>query len=176
VKLLRSSSKRALGHDNTQKCTVLTLSHRFPRCQSNNSAKVEEAVLPLDKVTRATPYAMWLKIFAPNHLLLDAAIGCFELQVDIIISEWMGYFLLYESMLDTVLYARNRWLAPGGAGRRTWARQAHRDEPITDHPVPDGIAEIDTNSVPAVLHYVYCRHRGYLLCGAAPRLLEQRLR
>lgn len=25
--------------------------------------------------------------------------------VDIIISEWMGYFLLYESMLDTVLYA-----------------------------------------------------------------------
>lgn len=31
----------------------------------------------------------------------------------------MGYFLLYESMLDTVLYARNRWLAPGGAGRRT---------------------------------------------------------
>lgn len=31
-------------------------------------------------------------------------------QVDIIISEWMGYFLLYESMLDTVLYARDKWL------------------------------------------------------------------
>jgi hypothetical protein len=30
--------------------------------------------------------------------------------VDIIISEWMGYFLLYESMLDTVLYARDKWL------------------------------------------------------------------
>jgi type I protein arginine methyltransferase len=28
--------------------------------------------------------------------------------VDIIISEWMGYFLLYESMLDTVLYARDK--------------------------------------------------------------------
>lgn len=26
----------------------------------------------------------------------------------------MGYFLLYESMLDTVLVARDRWLAPGG--------------------------------------------------------------
>jgi protein arginine N-methyltransferase 1 len=26
----------------------------------------------------------------------------------------MGYFLLYESMLDTVLIARDRWLAPGG--------------------------------------------------------------
>ncbi|EFC40925.1 arginine methyltransferase [Naegleria gruberi] len=35
-------------------------------------------------------------------------------KVDIIISEWMGYFLLYESMLETVLYARDRWLAPGG--------------------------------------------------------------
>ena len=35
-------------------------------------------------------------------------------KVDIIISEWMGYFLLYESMLDTVIYARDKWLAPGG--------------------------------------------------------------
>lgn len=35
-------------------------------------------------------------------------------KVDIIISEWMGYFLLYESMLDTVLYARDRYLSPGG--------------------------------------------------------------
>ncbi|CAM9682920.1 unnamed protein product, partial [Phaeothamnion confervicola] len=35
-------------------------------------------------------------------------------KVDIIISEWMGYFLLYESMLPTVLYARDRWLKPGG--------------------------------------------------------------
>ncbi len=34
--------------------------------------------------------------------------------MDIIISEWMGYFLYYESMLDTVLYARDRYLAPGG--------------------------------------------------------------
>ena len=35
-------------------------------------------------------------------------------KVDIIISEWMGYFLLYESMLDTVLYARDSYLAPNG--------------------------------------------------------------
>jgi protein arginine N-methyltransferase 1 len=35
-------------------------------------------------------------------------------KVDIIISEWMGYFLLYESMLDTVLFARDKWLAEGG--------------------------------------------------------------
>lgn len=46
-------------------------------------SKVEEAVLPVDKV-------------------------------DIIISEWMGYFLIYESMLDTVLYARDKWLNKDG--------------------------------------------------------------
>jgi len=35
-------------------------------------------------------------------------------KVDVIISEWMGYALLYESMLDTVLLARDKYLAPGG--------------------------------------------------------------
>lgn len=35
-------------------------------------------------------------------------------KVDIIISEWMGYFLLYESMLDTVLWARDHYLVEGG--------------------------------------------------------------
>lgn len=50
-------------------------------------------------------------------------------EFDIIVSEWMGYFLyvftahlhpptnqprLYESMLDTVLVARDKYLAPGG--------------------------------------------------------------
>ena len=35
-------------------------------------------------------------------------------KVDIIISEWMGYFLLYESTLDTVLYARDQYLTKSG--------------------------------------------------------------
>jgi protein arginine N-methyltransferase 1 len=35
-------------------------------------------------------------------------------KVDIIISEWMGYCLLYETMLNTVLYARDRYLNTGG--------------------------------------------------------------
>ncbi|KAK4798296.1 hypothetical protein SAY86_030622 [Trapa natans] len=35
-------------------------------------------------------------------------------EVDVIISEWMGYMLLYESMLGSVIYARDRWLKPGG--------------------------------------------------------------
>uniref|UniRef100_A0A1J3CXD8 type I protein arginine methyltransferase n=1 Tax=Noccaea caerulescens TaxID=107243 RepID=A0A1J3CXD8_NOCCA len=36
-------------------------------------------------------------------------------SVDVLVSEWMGYCLLYESMLSSVLYARDRWLKPGGA-------------------------------------------------------------
>nr|CCA19515.1 arginine Nmethyltransferase putative [Albugo laibachii Nc14] len=36
-------------------------------------------------------------------------------KVDVIISEWMGYFLLRESMLDSVLVARDRWLKPDGS-------------------------------------------------------------
>ncbi|BAT98835.1 probable protein arginine N-methyltransferase 6 [Vigna radiata var. radiata] len=35
-------------------------------------------------------------------------------EVDVIISEWMGYMLLYESMLGSVINARDRWLKPGG--------------------------------------------------------------
>ena len=35
-------------------------------------------------------------------------------EFDIIISEWMGYFLLYESMLDTVLLARDKYLKKDG--------------------------------------------------------------
>mmetsp|Transcript_205 Transcript_205/g.317 ORF Transcript_205/g.317 Transcript_205/m.317 type:complete len:377 (-) Transcript_205:214-1344(-) len=35
-------------------------------------------------------------------------------EVDVVVSEWMGYFLLYESMLGTVLYCRDKWLKPGG--------------------------------------------------------------
>jgi protein arginine N-methyltransferase 1 len=35
-------------------------------------------------------------------------------KVDVIVSEWMGYFLLYESMLDTVIYARDKWLVKDG--------------------------------------------------------------
>lgn len=36
-------------------------------------------------------------------------------KVDVIVSEWMGYMLLRESMLDSVIVARDAWLKPGGA-------------------------------------------------------------
>lgn len=35
-------------------------------------------------------------------------------KVDILVSEWMGYFLLFEGMLDSVVYARDKYLREGG--------------------------------------------------------------
>ncbi|KAH3762669.1 protein arginine N-methyltransferase [Pelomyxa schiedti] len=35
-------------------------------------------------------------------------------KCDVLISEWMGYFLMYESMLDSVITARDKWLKPDG--------------------------------------------------------------
>ncbi|KAK0088487.1 hypothetical protein PV325_011788 [Microctonus aethiopoides] len=35
-------------------------------------------------------------------------------KVDIIVSEWMGFYLVHEGMLDTVLLARNKFLKPDG--------------------------------------------------------------
>ena len=34
--------------------------------------------------------------------------------VDVVVSEWMGYALLFESMLPSVVDARDRFLKPGG--------------------------------------------------------------
>ncbi|KAJ8751584.1 hypothetical protein K2173_016831 [Erythroxylum novogranatense] len=43
-------------------------------------------------------------------------------KVDVIISEWMGYFLLRESMFDSVIFARDRWLKPSGVMYPSHAR------------------------------------------------------
>uniref|UniRef100_A0A6B2LAE3 type I protein arginine methyltransferase n=1 Tax=Arcella intermedia TaxID=1963864 RepID=A0A6B2LAE3_9EUKA len=51
------------------------------------------------------------KITVIHSKMEDVTLPC---KVDVILSEWMGYFLLYESMLNTVIYARDRFLAPGG--------------------------------------------------------------
>ena len=57
-------------------------------------------------------------------------------KVDIIVSEWMGYCLLYEAMLDSVIWARDKYLKPQGlmvpSHMNMWVA------PITD---PDYIAD-----------------------------------
>lgn len=35
-------------------------------------------------------------------------------KVDVLVSEWMGFYLLHEGMLDSVLFARDRFLKYGG--------------------------------------------------------------
>lgn len=56
----------------------------------------------------------WLKFLVfPVVTIIKGKVEEVELPVegvDIIISEWMGYCLFYESMLNTVIYARDKWL------------------------------------------------------------------
>lgn len=58
-------------------------------------------------------------------------------EVDIIVSEWMGYFLLYEAMLPSVLYARDKYLKPDGllapSSCTLWIAPIADQEYIADH-------------------------------------------
>lgn len=57
-------------------------------------------------------------------------------QVDIIVSEWMGYCLLYEAMLPSVLYARDKYLRPDGllvpSSATIWVAPVRDSEYVTD--------------------------------------------
>lgn len=44
----------------------------------------------------------------------DAGAANSEAVVDVLVSEWMGFYLVHESMVESVLYARDRFLRPGG--------------------------------------------------------------
>ncbi|KAK0103554.1 hypothetical protein ONS95_005571 [Cadophora gregata] len=58
-------------------------------------------------------------------------------KVDIIVSEWMGYCLLYEAMLDSVIYARDKYLTPEGlmipSHMNMWVAPVADPEYIIDH-------------------------------------------
>ncbi|KAM0276916.1 hypothetical protein ACHAQH_006247 [Verticillium albo-atrum] len=58
-------------------------------------------------------------------------------SVDIIISEWMGYCLLYEAMLPSVLYARDKYLQPEGilvpSVATIWMAPVSDPEFVADH-------------------------------------------
>ena len=81
------------------------------------------------------------------HNGLDGVITCVKgriedvvlpvAQVDVIVSEWMGYCLLYEAMLPSVLYARDRYLAPDGllvpSHASMWLAPVSDAEYVADH-------------------------------------------
>lgn len=58
-------------------------------------------------------------------------------KVDIIVSEWMGYCLLYEAMLDSVIWARDRYLQPDGlmvpSHINMWMAPVSDAEYVDDH-------------------------------------------
>jgi len=58
-------------------------------------------------------------------------------KVDIIVSEWMGYCLLYEAMLDSVIWARDRYLKPDGlmvpSHMNMWVAPVADPDYIADH-------------------------------------------
>lgn len=57
--------------------------------------------------------------------------------VDIIVSEWMGYCLLYEAMLESVLFARDKYLKPDGlmipSHMNMWIAPVTDPDYIADH-------------------------------------------
>lgn len=68
------------------------------------------------------------KVFAKNNLsdrvhVVRATHTQLKLpaKVDVIISEWMGFFMVMEDMLADLLYVRDHWLKPGGV---VWPRFA----------------------------------------------------
>ena len=46
-----------------------------------------------------------------NGRIEDVSLPC---MVDVIVSEWMGFYLVHESMMRSVLIARDRFLKPSG--------------------------------------------------------------
>jgi protein arginine N-methyltransferase 3 len=58
-------------------------------------------------------------------------------KVDIIVSEWMGYCLLYEAMLDSVIWARDRYLKSDGlmvpSHMNMWVAPLADPDYVADH-------------------------------------------
>ncbi|GFU25159.1 protein arginine N-methyltransferase 6 [Trichonephila clavipes] len=54
--------------------------------------------------------------FSDKIIVMQVKIEDAELpeKVDVIVSEWMGYMLMYESMLPSFLFARDKWLKKDG--------------------------------------------------------------
>jgi len=71
----------------------------------------------VSRIVRAPRLSLSCQLIFPAITLVKGKLEESELPIqefDIIISEWMGYFLLYESMLDTVLLARDKYLKKDG--------------------------------------------------------------
>ncbi|KAJ4893445.1 putative protein arginine N-methyltransferase 3 [Raphanus sativus] len=82
---------------------------------SEKMAKVATKIAKDNKVFNDNEHNGVLEVANSMVEELEKSIKIQPHSVDVLVSEWMGYCLLYESMLTSVLYARDRWLKPGGA-------------------------------------------------------------
>ncbi|KAL0717053.1 hypothetical protein Bca4012_066375 [Brassica carinata] len=82
---------------------------------SEKMAKVATKIAKDNKVFNDSEHNGVLEVAHSMVEELDKSIQIQPQSVDVLVSEWMRYCLLYESMLSSVLYARDRWLKPGGA-------------------------------------------------------------
>lgn len=71
--------------------------------EPNNIAKVAELIIRENKLNDI------IQVF--HSSIEDAELPS---KVDIIVSEWMGFYLLHEGMLDSIIFARNKFLVEGG--------------------------------------------------------------
>ena len=78
----------------------------------DNSAMISHA----EKAVAANGYADVITLVRGKleDTIKAGTLGLAEGEVDVIVSEWMGYGLLYESMLPSVLCARDALLAADG--------------------------------------------------------------
>jgi len=64
------------------------------------------------RIIRANRYDKVIKVIKGKIEEIELPEGI--QQVDVIIAEWMGYCLFYDSIIQSVIYARDKWLKPGG--------------------------------------------------------------
>lgn len=86
-------------------------------------------------------------------------------KVDIIVSEWMGYCLLYEAMLDSVLWARDEYLAPDGLSLSSFPWYGS----LTDIESSDSLPH---HSMPCPTNRPGLHHISYQLLAICLRLLD----
>ena len=90
----------------------------------DNSAMISHA----EKAVAANGYADVITLVRGKleDTIKAGTLGLAEGEVDVIVSEWMGYGLLYESMLPSVLCARDALLAADGTAHPDVAELASR--------------------------------------------------
>jgi protein arginine N-methyltransferase 3 len=97
----RAGCHKAVGVDGSSSAAKLAhravIANGFEQSQSDTKGKVEVVSGRLEQLIESIQEGL------PPH------------SFDVIVSEWMGYSLLAEGMLSTIVFARDHLLKPGGA-------------------------------------------------------------